>query len=271
MVYSTPSPRLKFYFAGKIAGSDANHNWNWRESCLDNHMAIACRQDGTWPEIENAVLGLHTYVGPYLMDLYGGGHTTFSESEHGWVEYSDDPTLKRHHAMCRREDVVDYCFSAIDRADVVYAWVSSTDVYGTLIELGYAKAKGKKIWLAEPDELLYADEQEDLWFMRSIADCQTGYGHTPRSALEYFLSHQTPDLRTMPYDDYLKTDHWQAVRRGALERADHRCQLCNSAERLNVHHRTYERRGCEEPNDVTVLCQSCHAKFHNKLIQWRQR
>lgn len=25
---------------------------------------------------------------------------------------------------------------------------------------------------------------------------------------------------------------------------------------------TYERRGCEEVFDVTVLCKSCHARFY---------
>lgn len=71
-----------------------------------------------------------------------------------------------------------------------------------------------------------------------------------------------PDLRAMPYQDYLKTKHWQRVRREALERADGRCQLCNSPDHLEVHHRTYERRGQEEPGDLTVLCATCHSKFH---------
>lgn len=70
------------------------------------------------------------------------------------------------------------------------------------------------------------------------------------------------DLKTMPYAEYLKTGHWQEVRKAALERADHRCQLCNATENLNVHHRTYERRGAERDSDVTVLCKPCHERFH---------
>ena len=72
-------------------------------------------------------------------------------------------------------------------------------------------------------------------------------------------------LKTMPYNDYLQTEHWKQVRKRALDYAGHRCQLYNAAHSLQVHHRTYERRGCEEPIDVTVLCAYCHAKHHDKM------
>lgn len=71
-------------------------------------------------------------------------------------------------------------------------------------------------------------------------------------------------LRTMPYKDYLNTAHWQQTRTRALERAGHSCQLCNSQNSLQVHHRTYERRGCERDDDLTVLCARCHSKFHEE-------
>lgn len=74
-------------------------------------------------------------------------------------------------------------------------------------------------------------------------------------------------LRTMPYPEYLQTAHWQQVRIRALKRSGFRCQLCNKEGRLNVHHRTYERRGYEYYNDVITLCESCHEKFHDILPQ----
>jgi hypothetical protein len=72
-------------------------------------------------------------------------------------------------------------------------------------------------------------------------------------------------LRTMPYSEYLQTEHWAETRKAAMRRARYACQLCGAKGRLNVHHKTYERRGCEEPNDLIVLCQDCHAKFHDKV------
>ena len=71
--------------------------------------------------------------------------------------------------------------------------------------------------------------------------------------------------RSMPYSRYLQTIHWRTVRKYALENARFCCQLCNSTERLEVHHKTYERIGNEDLSDVIVLCRACHAKFHDKL------
>jgi replicative DNA helicase len=48
----------------------------------------------------------------------------------------------------------------------------------------------------------------------------------------------------------------------ALSRAGHRCQVCNSPDKLDVHHRTYERVGQEQLDDLTVLCDRCHGLFH---------
>ncbi len=70
-------------------------------------------------------------------------------------------------------------------------------------------------------------------------------------------------LIDMSYDEYLQTPHWLSVRKVAYEYASHRCQLCNAGGEIHAHHRTYERRGCEEPADITVLCAVCHGKFHD--------
>jgi hypothetical protein len=61
---------------------------------------------------------------------------------------------------------------------------------------------------------------------------------------------------------YLRSEHWRETRAAALERAEHRCQVCNSAKQLDVHHRTYERLGEERPADLTVLCRTCHDRHH---------
>jgi hypothetical protein len=75
-------------------------------------------------------------------------------------------------------------------------------------------------------------------------------------------------LRVMPYRNFLRTTYWGIVRAQTIKRAGFACQLCNQASRLEVHHRTYEHHGQEHDwysNDLIVLCNPCHAKFHNKL------
>ena len=72
-------------------------------------------------------------------------------------------------------------------------------------------------------------------------------------------------FRTMPYSEYLQTEHWLHFREQALRNAQFRCRVCNTKDAvLDVHHNNYENRGRETFNDIVVLCESCHAKFHNK-------
>ena len=72
-------------------------------------------------------------------------------------------------------------------------------------------------------------------------------------------------LQSMPYQEYLQTEHWQAVSAQAKRQAGTRCQLCNSIRRLHTHHHTYENLGHEQPGDLIVLCDECHGKHHDKL------
>lgn len=78
------------------------------------------------------------------------------------------------------------------------------------------------------------------------------------------------EIRRMPYSEYLQSDEWKKTRRLVLQNARNRCQICASRSHLNVHHRRYTILGLEMFSDLTVLCQNCHAKFHDKLPRWVQ-
>ena len=72
-------------------------------------------------------------------------------------------------------------------------------------------------------------------------------------------------LKAMHYKtEYLQSRHWKRKRAAAVAYAGHRCQVCNAAGRLDVHHRTYDNLGREPGNDLTVLCRNCHSTFHGK-------
>jgi len=66
----------------------------------------------------------------------------------------------------------------------------------------------------------------------------------------------------MTYADYLRSPQWQARREWAIAAAGGRCQLCNAAGALDVHHRTYERLGHELPTDLVAICPACHEAYH---------
>ena len=82
--------------------------------------------------------------------------------------------------------------------------------------------------------------------LRVCADCQRAGARTQ-----------------LPYDEYLKTDHWQHRRLRALAKAENHCQVCHAAAGLEVHHNTYQRLGHERDADLVVLCRNCHALFHD--------
>jgi hypothetical protein len=69
-------------------------------------------------------------------------------------------------------------------------------------------------------------------------------------------------VQVVDYADYLDSKEWADKRAYMLRTAEYRCQTCNSKGRLEVHHRTYKRIGREVPQDLTVLCRSCHEAVH---------
>lgn len=71
-------------------------------------------------------------------------------------------------------------------------------------------------------------------------------------------------IMDIAYNDYIKTEEWRQRAEAAKARAGQRCQICNRpAPRvtLTVHHRTFERLGQEQPEDLTVLCRGCYELY----------
>lgn len=71
-------------------------------------------------------------------------------------------------------------------------------------------------------------------------------------------------LKTMPYHEYLETEEWKFIRKMMYWRLGNSCEVCGQAkEEMAVHHKTYERRGHEDANDLMVVCSDCHRKIHH--------
>jgi len=71
-------------------------------------------------------------------------------------------------------------------------------------------------------------------------------------------------LKTMPYSEYLLTDHWKKKSYNCKQKVGFKCQKCNSKENLVAHHLTYEHCGEEWGKDLICICDECHKKEHNK-------
>lgn len=112
---------------------------------------------------------------------------------------------------------------------------------------------------SEPWLMKYRDaarETEPLTY----ADIERLYGVSESLANDIMI------LRLMPYDRYLQSEHWQAVRRHVWQRQGGKCDLC--PERIDhVHHHFYARRGFERPGDVVGLCETHHRHQHDALVR----
>ena len=74
-----------------------------------------------------------------------------------------------------------------------------------------------------------------------------------------------PDAkRRNGYERYLRSSHWARVRSDAFEFYGRECSSCGSTKRLDVHHKTYERKGKERISDLQILCHTCHSELHRQ-------
>lgn len=76
------------------------------------------------------------------------------------------------------------------------------------------------------------------------------------------------------YERYIRGAAWRRspARLGELQAADGRCRLCDRGApeaRVEVHHRSYARLGCERPGDLCCLCRDCHLLVTSELRRRR--
>lgn len=99
-------------------------------------------------------------------------------------------------------------------------------------------------------------------------DCKSEQAQESDERYKEYARHareRMEELHVMPYKQYLQSPEWQQRRKDQLRRANYRCQVCNYSDTvLDVHHRTYERRGNENQRDLIVLCRNCHSIFHKQ-------
>ena len=72
--------------------------------------------------------------------------------------------------------------------------------------------------------------------------------------------------RQKDYQEYLKSAHWEMLRRAVLERDGFRCVRCQWDKHLQVHHKFYRQRFEDsEPDDLETLCRTCHKREHGLI------
>lgn len=187
-----PSPAgsaLRFYLAGKMRSDSWKRFDCWRTSILSPQATDGMGSGqfvthespsdlAALPVLEGVVFGRHDYVGPCYFDCVSG-HARWRDGEHGC---NDSVYVGEPRGDLTRQTIRRLCLDAIRRADVVFAWLDSLDCYGTLAEIGYAHAVGRKIWVASPEPL------PDLWLAFGMADWGYDRASTPLDAFSRALA-----------------------------------------------------------------------------------
>lgn len=185
------------YLAGKITKND------WRQTVLERPIAdsnYGPETNRTWRATPTIYDGID-YAGPYFISCDHG--CTHGPSTHGRLASPQGDTCGAEITEERRETTLQQCLDAITNADIFFAWLEPDHEsphrwtpddhftgYGTLVELGYAKALNKPIIVAASAQPAHShdpwqggtDVMDELWFAWTAADFRI-VADTPVEAL----------------------------------------------------------------------------------------
>lgn len=169
-----------------------------------------------WKINYGIVLNKHNYTGPYFIgcdhgcfhgkNTHGLGVITGGESLRDCITTYDKQhneiylNINEQNFALRGIKTVELCKKAIEKSDLIFAWIDDKTCFGTIAEIGYAKGKNKRIWIAGSEKI------EDLWFAYSLADVCVFKYNNPKEALEYLLK-SNPDFNS-PIEDFFWKE-WQ--------------------------------------------------------------
>jgi nucleoside 2-deoxyribosyltransferase len=135
---------------------------------------------------------LSTWLAKCGGDFTGPGAShSYSSSTEGW----------RHP-----RDVVAHCLASIDAADLCFFWLEDYESYGSLVEIGYARGRGKRVAVAFPtalrgriDSTSTPDSWEDakelmhgreLWFAGFAANTVTAVASPALGLMHALVVHE---------------------------------------------------------------------------------
>lgn len=77
--------------------------------------------------------------------------------------------------------------------------------------------------------------------------------------------------RKQKYLAYLRSSEWAKIKVDLITINEGKCERCGNRRNLQVHHLTYENLYYEEPDDLILLCGSCHRKEHGLIKKKKKR
>lgn len=155
------------YMAGKIQSNDWRHNLvkNLRDYNPYSQYLSELEKSNLKPLFINDNF---IYTGPFFI---GCDHSCYhGPNSHGRGASMIGNVGCDFELNEGRKQVFDRCKTNIQDSDYIFCYLESADAYGTLWEIGYAKAIGKKIFMATNKKAIRENWYDDLWFSRCSVD-----------------------------------------------------------------------------------------------------
>lgn len=74
----------------------------------------------------------------------------------------------------------------------------------------------------------------------------------------------------MTYKEYISSPEWAKLAQEVKRRRKYECALDPThAGPVEAHHRSYRQLGHEAPEDIILLCEQCHRRFHHRQPPWQ--
>ena len=171
---------MNIYLAGKVSKND------WRHDIVDdlkeagNQMYDMVFNNDfkdwlNWPILKNSIFVEHNYVGPYFIRC---DHGCYHGQDHGWGDgCGGAPEIQ----VLTRLYIAGQCKLAIEKADLVFAWVDDQTAYGTLAEIGYAYGLKKSVFVYSSKDI------DEHWLAWSFSDGVCTEFSSPTEALRHAI------------------------------------------------------------------------------------
>jgi len=167
----TIARKPKIYFAGKIG------KYDWRTQIFGERFAGTCEETKLWDTTHTIDYGYFFCCGPFFVSCdHGCGHVPYA---HGCADNcgDGDPLEEVHQRVWFANS------QRVRHCDLMFVYIDADDCFGTLIEVGYAAAINKPIFIWFSDKLTRAQEKDLLMVFKPAV--KTYYGE-PEAVLNEF-------------------------------------------------------------------------------------
>lgn len=142
----------RVYLAGKIEKND------WRHDLFPD-LRVSQLSTGVRAEVTSEGL---IYMGPFFSSCgHGCAH---GPSQHGSGVDGVGCFEGQADTELVRGKVARTCLRSIESSTFIYCWIEDLTAYGSLFELGYARAKAKQIFVAVKKSEKGQELSSELWF-----------------------------------------------------------------------------------------------------------